>query len=993
MTPRRLPPLSAAWGERLRGATGPAYWRSLEEYARTPEFTAWARDEFPAEALEIRDGGMARREFLKLMGASFALMGITACGRGTPEAIVPYVRQPEQAPPGVPVFYATTLTRGGYGLGVVVETHEGRPTKVEGNPAHPASLGRTDIFAQADVLGLYDPDRSAAPRGPDGPSTWGIVSAELDARARAWRARRGHGLRLLTGHLTSPTILGAIGTLLGDLPEASWHVHEPFGLEPARAGLRLATGRTLEPVLDVARAAVVVTLDADILGAWPGNVRHARGLIEGRRAGRSGEPNRLYAAEASFTLTGANADHRLAARPSQIEPLAAALAARLGLPQAPPAPDLPADATRWVASAAADLRRHAGAGLVVAGLTTPPHVHALAWALNQHLGNLGTTLTLRDADAAAAGLTPADLPSLTAAMAAGEVTDLLVIECNPAYTAPAAASFAAALARVPFSLHLGVYHDETAAACAWHVPARHPLEDWGDARADDGTASLIQPLSAPGPQPRSTLELLAMLNGTPLLRPQDMVQAHWRAHAGAADFATWWRQALHDGVASGTRPAPVSAAVDVAAVRAAWDRATAPPARGLELAITPDPTIWDGRYANLGWLQELPKPLTSLTWSNALLIAPATAQTLGVGNGDVVRITRDDRALDAPVWVVPGQHEECVTLSLGYGRRAGGRLAVDLGVDPAPLRDDGAPWAIADVSLTRTGARVAFAATQLHQVMEGRDLVRAGTFAAPPSAEPGGEPHHDSLYPDVAYAGQQWGMVIDLTACIGCGVCTIACQAENNIPVVGADQVRKGREMHWIRVDRYFRGAPARPDVVFQPLPCMHCELAPCEPVCPVGATQHSHDGLNEMVYNRCIGTRYCSNNCPYKVRRFNFLQYVAPDLQALAPLRNPDVTVRGRGVMEKCTYCVQRLRQADITARKENRAIRDGEVVTACQGACPTDAIVFGDINDPASRVARARRDPQRYELLAELNTRPRTSYLPALRNPDPDLQAEDLG
>ena len=1004
-----------AWRERLRRESGPDYWRSLDELADTEEFRTWAKGEFPAAIFE-RGRGLERREFLKLMAAALMLAGLPACGPGSkpPDHIVPHVRDPEHAVPGRPVFYATTLTRSGHGLGVVVETHDGRPTKVEGNPAHPSSLGATDIFAQAEALALYDPDRSAEIRGPDGVASWEHLARALDARREELLTRQGRGLHLLTGDVSSPTLLHEIARLREQFPRMHWHVHEPVSLANERVGLAAATGSEAMLVPHLATADVIVALDADPFFSAPGCVRLARDHASRRRvrAGTDGiavdRMNRLYVAEPTPTITGAAADHRLALPRSLVPAFAAALAAATGLELGDAAVEaalaaLPADARHWLAPVAADLQQHRGAGCVLVGPAAPPTVHALVFALNAHLGNVGRTVDARPTNAALGGVAPDSLADLASALQAGDVTDLVLLDVDPAYDAPADLELATRIAQAPFSLHLGRYRDETARVCRWHVPARHPFEDWGDARAHDGTASIVQPLIAPLRGGRSPLEITARLRGEPLQTPVEIVRAHWRETTRPAAFDLWWRRTLHDGVVADSRPQPLSLALDMSAVRRAWsdgqarDRGAARSGDdALELTLLPDPTLWDGRLANVGWLQELPKPQTTLTWRNALLMAPATAQRLGVRNEDVVRVKDGVREVTAPVWIQPGQHERSLVLTLGYGRRHVGRLADDRGTDAYAMRVTADPWLVPAVAVAATGEKQRLVVRQNHQLMEGRDLVREGTtreFTRDPRhlGHPDPLPDLTSLYPDYPYEeGQQWGMVIDLSACIGCGVCTIACQAENNIPIVGEHQVWMGREMHWIRVDRYFHGPPARPQIRFQPVPCMQCEKAPCELVCPTGATQHSKDGLNEMIYNRCIGTRYCSNNCPYKVRRFNFLQFIAPELESIKLQRNPDVTVRGRGVMEKCTYCVQRIREADILARREKRAIRDGEIVTACQAACPTEAIVFGDINDENAHVAQARREPHEYKLLEELDTRPRTSYLAAVRNPNPDLEEE---
>jgi molybdopterin-containing oxidoreductase family iron-sulfur binding subunit len=706
--------------------------------------------------------------------------------------------------------------------------------------------------------------------------------------------------------------------------------------------------------------------------------------------------NRLYVAESMPSPTGAVADHRLPVRASEMEEFARALARRLGVDGAggeDAARAFPQHA-RWLDAVARDLQAHRGAGLVVAGRDMPPVVHVLAHAMNQALGNLGQTVLLT----APVEAEPADqlesLGTLTADMEAGKVEALIILGGNPAYTAPADLRFDAALAKVGLRVHLAEYEDETSALCHWHVPETHFLEAWGDARAFDGTVSLIQPLIAPlAAGRRSALELMAVLLGQPQARGYDILREHWRGELRGQDFESAWRKALHDGVISGTALPVRSAGVRAgAAARQAAAQAAAPAAGTLEVAFRPDPTVWDGRFANNAWLQELPKPVTKLTWDNAAYMSPATATRLGVESGDVVEIAHGGRSLRAPVAVQPGHAPDSVTLHLGYGRRRAGRVGTGLGANAYLLRTAAQPWVATGAQVRRTGERSELAATQMHHALAGRHHVRAGTLEEyrkhPEFARELVHIPHANLYPEYPYEGYAWGMSIDLTACMACNACVVACQAENNIPVVGRDQVIRGREMHWLRIDSYYAGDPEDPAILAQPMLCQHCEKAPCEPVCPVAATSHSAEGLNDQIYNRCIGTRYCSNNCPYKVRRFNFLKY-SEDQPLLRLVHNPDVTVRSRGVMEKCTYCVQRINAARIEAKREDRTIRDGDVVTACQAACPTGAIVFGNINDRASRVFQLKQAPQSYGVLAELNTQPRTSYLARIRNVNPEIEA----
>jgi len=974
-------------------AVGPEMWRSLEELARTPEARAvLAR---AAAAAPLPDG-VDRRSFLQLMGASLALAGL-ACTRQPIEKIVPYVKQPEEIVPGRPLYYASAVLCGGAATGVLVETHQGRPTKVEGNPDHPASLGASDRFMQAAILDLYDPDRSQVLTYLLEIATWPRCVEELRAALASQAAVRGAGVRLLTPTVTSPTLAGQIEAFLAAHPEAKWVQYEADNEAAALAGARIAFGMPLVPRYELARADVILTLDSDFLATGPGNVRYARDCGARRRLESAGSAgmNRLYAVEICPTSSGALADHRLTLRPRLVPHFAAALAATIGTAGIPmPAIGFDDRTARWLAAVARDLVQHRGRSLVVPGAQQPAAVHALAHAINVALGNVGATVTYGDPIAIHPTDQQAELTDLVADMRAGRVDTLMILGSNPVYDAPADLRFAEAMAKVRWRFHHGLHHDETAELCHWHVPATHPFECWSDARAYDGTLTVLQPLIQPLYDGHSAHDVLAAMLGRAGTPGLDLVREHWMATRSGADFDAWWRLTLHDGIAAGTQFPAREVGLREDAVRAAV--AALPPsgAGDLEIALRPDPNIGDGRHANNGWLQELPKPWSKLTWDNAALMSPQTAAQFQVENGDVVRLRSTGGEVEAPVWVLPGHAEQCITAHLGYGRRRSGRIGTGAGFDAYRLRTTDTPWD-ALVTLERTGRRATLVSTQEHHSMQGRDLVRVATAAqvahGDAAGEHGGESAHGdlSLYPPHPYDGYSWGMSIDLGACTGCNACVVACHAENNVPIVGKDQVRRGREMHWIRIDRYFDGDPATPEVHHQPVLCMHCENAPCEVVCPVAATTHSPEGLNEMTYNRCVGTRYCSNNCPYKVRRFNFYPFSDTETPVLDLMRNPDVTIRTRGVMEKCTYCVQRINQVRQDTKVEGRSIRDGDVVTACQQACPTEAIVFGDINDPHSRVARRRADPRHYGLLEELNTRPRTTYLTRTRNPNPELEA----
>ncbi|HXT01943.1 MAG TPA: TAT-variant-translocated molybdopterin oxidoreductase, partial [Elusimicrobiota bacterium] len=934
-----MPPLSsiAVLRERLRAGTGREYWRSLEELAETEEFRDFARHEFPAGA-DLWPEPATRREFLRLMGASLAVAFFAGCRRPL-DAIVPYSEAPPDAVPGKPLYFASALPHQGYARGVLVENHQGRPTKIEGNPAHPDSLGATDLFMQAAILGFYDPDRSQAATLDGEIATWDDFRGALAGVAALQDDKKGAGLRVLTETVTSPTLAAQMSRLRRRFPKARWHRWEPAGRDNARAGAALAFGEPVETIYRVEKADVIVSLDADFLVAMPGGLRYARDF-SARRAPPN--MNRLYVVETNPSVTGGMADHRLPARPSAIAELALDLEEALSGRSAPRRAGRSAAESAWLAAAAADLRRSRGTGLVIAGEGQPPLVHALAHAMNRALGGAGRTVSYAEPVEAEPEDHLASLKALAHDMRGGKVDAVLILGGNPAFNAPADLGFADALARVPFRAHLSLEDDETSASCRWHVPEAHPLESWGDLRAFDGTVSIVQPQIQPLYDGKTSAEVLSALLDEEPRSAHDLVRERWAVGEDS------WRRALSDGVLEGTAAKPLSPALK----SFPRSRPGTPP-EGLEVVFQSDPTVGDGRHANNGWLQELPKPMTKLTWDNAALLAPALAERLGVENGDVVELAREGRSLEAPVWIVPGHADGAVTLTLGYGRSRAGRVARGAGVNAYALRTSDALWSGGGVAARRAGRRAELAATQHHFSMEGRGLVRVGTAAeharTPGFAKrPGEKPTAAETlygYSKPAVSSQYaWGMAIDLNKCIGCAACTLACQAENNIPVVGKDQVSRGREMHWIRVDRYFSGDLDTPSIVSQPVPCMHCEDAPCEPVCPVGATQHSEEGLNEMVYNRCVGTRFCSNNCPYKVRRFNFFFYSDYTTPSVRMVYNPDVTVRSRGVMEKCSYCVQRIQDVRIKAEKENRPIRDLEILTACQQACPTQAIVFGD-------------------------------------------------
>jgi molybdopterin-containing oxidoreductase family iron-sulfur binding subunit len=971
---------------RLKSLRGRDYWRELEAVSDSEEFRRRLCEEVPRPAAALPEG-MDRREFVTLIGAALALGGFAGCGRPPEEKIVPAVRPAEPELAGRPLFYATAMSHPGGATGLLVRNDEGRPTKVEGNPRHPASLGGTDPFAQASIYSLWDPDRSQGITRAGNPSTWPAFVKELAAALEGPRARRGAGLAILTEEVLSPTLAAQLDDLLRTLPEARWYCHDPLGRSRVAAASRLAFGEDLEPIYHFDRADVVVALDSDFLSCGPARERYAHDYTSRRRAGAPGTAlARLYAAESSFTPTGSMADHRWAVRSSDIESVARSLAAALGLVPAGDAPPPP-----WIEPVVRDLRRHAGRSVVLAGRDQSAAAQAFAFAVNHALGNAGKTVEYIEPAPQTSTAEDSSLSALASKLARGTVEVLVILGGNPVYTAPGGLDLGGLLSRVKFRVRLGEIADETSWLCHWHVPEAHYLESWSDARAYDGTASVVQPLIAPLYGGRTAHEIVSAIAGRPGRSSYDLVRDHWRRRRGDTDFEAFWLTALHDGVIPGTAHARRRGTPRSDAFRDLRTRASG--TDDVELVLRPDPTVADGRFANNAWLQELPKPITKLTWENAALMGPRDAARRELETGDVVELAVHGRAVRAPVFVVPGHAERSVTLHLGYGRGRAGRVGSGIGVDAFALQGPGPSGSVLSVSLRKTGDKVRLATTQTHHAMEGRDPIRETTavrYAAAPDVirTPDEKGRRPTLYPEYRNDQYAWGMLIDQSVCTGCNACVVACQVENNVPVVGRSEVLRGREMHWLRIDTYFGDAAEAPSVSHQPVPCMHCEKAPCELVCPVNATTHSSEGLNQMVYNRCVGTRYCSNNCPYKVRRFNFFQYADYETSAFREMYNPDVSVRERGVMEKCTYCVQRITRARIEAEADGRRIRDGEMKTACQQACPNGAIVFGDLSLRESEVARAKASPLNYELLGELNTQPRTTYLARVRNPNPELE-----
>ncbi len=989
-------------------SVGKAYWRSLDELADTPEFRVLVEKEFPGLAEELTSP-QTRRAFLKVMGASLGVAGLAAC-RWPKETILPFAHRPEDRIPGVPQQYATAMELNGAATGLLVTSYDGRPVKIEGNPLHPASRGAASAFAQASLLELYDPDRSQQVVRRDGgqmfPSSWDEFAAFAGGHFAALRAKKGAGLAVLSEDSSSPSLARLRQRFAEMFPEAMWVPWEAIPRDDGRLAAVRLFGEPLRPLLRFDRADVVLCLDADPIFDHPAAVAHARAFAA-RRRGEGGTMSRVYSTGAVMSLTAAAADQRLAVASSRVAGVAARVLVeleRLGVP-APAGREFAQLATAepgeaaFAAAAAADLAAARGRGLIVAG-PRQSAAHDIAAAINLALGNVGQTVVyVKDglpAPASAAGR----LDAFLADVERGGADTALILGGNPAYAALPSQRFLERYARVPVRIHVSLFEDETSRASTWHLPRAHYLEAWGDARAWDGTYGVQQPLIEALYGGRTPIEVVALLLGEKSAAGYDLVRATFEGLVGGDGFEEKWRRTLNDGVLADSAFPEVKAVV----AQAGGGAATAPAAgngaaAGLEAVFVADASVYDGRFANNAWLQEMPDPLTKITWDNAALLSPATAAAVGVKHGDVVRVARADRAVEIAVYVMPGQADGTVVLPLGYGRTAAGRVGDGVGCNTYILRAPEGLHFVGGVALEKTGRTHTLACTQDQQAIdrvgyEARgqriaEVVREGTLAEfladPEFVRTQDEPPVSlPIFASPKLTGEhQWAMSIDLSACIGCNACMIACQAENNIAVVGRDQVMRGRVMHWIRVDRYFSGKPETPRVSFQPMACQQCENAPCEQVCPVAATMHSDEGLNEQVYNRCVGTRYCSNNCPYKVRRFNFFNYFKSVPQSEKMVFNPEVTVRGRGVMEKCSFCIQRIEAVKIAAKNDRRPIRDGEIVPACAQTCPAQAIVFGDIKDPASRASRLRGDKRSYSVLGELNTKPRITYLARLRNP----------
>ncbi len=1017
---------------KLEGKSGKRYWKNLDELADTPEFQELMQEEFPrqAGAGEWVDA-VSRRGFLKVMGASFALAGLAGCTKQPDEPIFPYVKQPEDLVLGRPMYFATAHPFPTGAIPVLVKSEAFRPIKLEGNPEHPlsagaASKGKTDAFTQASLLDLYDPDRSQHPRFRGEQSDFGAFQQAFAAAGAS--SKTGDGIVFLSETITSPTLAAQWKAVQAKYPQAKLVQWDPVNTDTSRAASKAAFGDYYDTQYKLEDADVILALDADFLGgiAFPGFLPLSSAWAERHRYEAGKTMNRLYVVETMPTVTGFKAEHRLALKPSEIDAFAAALAS--GGTLTDPA------SQKFLTAVLDDIRKSGGRFAVVVGPQSSLAAQSAALTVNNGSKAVMYTQPVVPMPTEQA----ADLKALVADMNAGKVQWLVMLGTNPLYNAPADLEFEAAFNKVPNTVHLGSHLDETGFYSTWHINKAHYLESWTDARAYDGTISIVQPMIAPLYNGVSAHEMLQTLID-PSQGAYDVVVANAKTYI-TGDFAAGWKKALHDGWVEGTAFAPKTLTA-----KAATPSVSAP-GGGIEISFQSDPSLYDGRYGNNGWLQELPKQVTNLSWDNAALMSLALMERLGIEENEAIELELNGRKVITPVLMAPGHPDNAVTVHLGLGRRAEvGRVGAGVGFNAYALRSADQPLSAAGLKVTRGKGTYDLCVTKVHNIehrgayaqhdlerplsdKEGtyslagheameRSIIRYATVAevtADPSFahhgasgtlvnkvgyNPQGEavPHEESFFPDAWRYDHQdesskklqnkWGMSIDLNSCVGCNACIVSCYAENNIAVVGREQVKIGRNMQWLRIDTYFEGDLHAPRAHFQPMTCQHCESAGCEQVCPVGATVHTPEGINTMVYNRCVGTRYCSNNCPYKVRRFNFLLYSDYDTESLKFMRNPDVSVRSRGVMEKCSYCIQRIEYVKIDADKNNRAIADGEIQTACQQACPTDAIVFGNLNDPNARVTRLKAEERDYQVLADLNYRPRTSYTAGVINPNTEL------
>jgi MoCo/4Fe-4S cofactor protein with predicted Tat translocation signal len=996
--------------------TGPGHWRSLQELADTDEFRLQVEKEFPA-GIEVEETGLSRRRFLQIMSASMAMATLAGC-RWPEEKIVPFVNRAAGVTPGKPLQFATTMEMGSAPMSLLATSYDGRPIKIDGNPDSPLSGGAANVFAQASVLDVYDPDRSQKVLRRSGAEPTDSSWADFSVYVNKGIGSQGAGqIAVLTEATTSPSVAGLLRSAhAAGTPVYAW---EPVCRRNEILGADLAFGSPSKAQLDLTAAQVIVDFDANLLQDHPSALRNNKEFVAGRDP-ESGHMNRLYSFENTFSTTGGMADHRFPTAASDIGPMVWALATQVflieGLPLPAKAGIKYADLTKWRARAegtphlnavAKDLIANRGHGLLVAGLRQDPEVHAVLYILNLALGNVGQTISFLPAEMPPVGT----IQDLAKDLQANRVHTLIILGGNPVYNAPADLEFGQAMQKAPVRIHLSDRDDETSALCTWHLPRAHYLESWGDATAWDGTRLAVQPLIEPLYQGKTAAEVLSLIFDETPRTGYQIARDELHGFTGGSGsapveneaFEKQWRGFIHAGLLPDSRPEPV-AHVTLAGRKISEPAEAALSAQNLEIAFTQDQSLYDGRFANNAWLQEMPDFMSKLAWDNAALLSPATADELGVKHADLIELDYQGRKQSMPVYVLPGQAKYSVTVNLGYGRDRAGQVGQGAGFNGYTLRTSEGLHRGTGLKINQTGETYLLATTQDHHAIDEAGakeiqrrvpgLVREGNLKNyeedPHFVDHLGvhSPPLKSLWKEWEYTGHKWGMGVDLNACNGCNACVIGCQAENNIAVVGKEEVSRGREMSWIRLDRYFLGEPEDPKVVQQAVACAQCEMAPCEEVCPVAATMHTSEGLNAMVYNRCVGTRYCSNNCPYKVRRFNWFNNFEDLTETQKMVHNPDVTVRSRGVMEKCTYCVQRIESARVQARVEGRSIQDGDITPACQQTCPTDAIVFGDLNDPESRVSKLRERNRSYDLLNYLHLKPRTFYLARIRNPNPEIE-----
>ncbi|QYK52224.1 MAG: TAT-variant-translocated molybdopterin oxidoreductase [Fimbriimonadaceae bacterium] len=1033
--------------EEKTGAS-PKFYKGLEQYEAPELVESWAEDEFPDR--KSLASGVDRRDVLKMIGGAALTAALTGCRFQAPRKIVPFVQQPEGAIAGTRKHYATCAFKDGYALAVVADQVDGRPVRIDGNPLHPSTMGGLDSQTMAEILNLYDPDRLQSPRHLNSPISW--IDSILKIEEALNQAGNGAGIAVLSETVNSPTLARLGAEMKKKYPGMRWFQYEPAHRDNQREGSMLATGSDQISVYNFGEADVIVSIDADPVMRGPASLNYARQIGSRRIPDANGNGmSRIYAFESHPNAFGITADHRRRIKPSQTLALVQAIASQLGFGGSAAVPQ-GVDA-KAVETAVKDLRANMGRGVLIAGAHLPPQVHAAVMALNSAMGSvgIGKPVEYRANPNPMPTNHAKDLESLVTSMTSGQVSILLILGGNPVYKAPADLKFAEALGKVPLKVHLAMHDDETGYLCDYQLPMSHFLEAWGDGKSYFGSTVIGQPLVDPLYDTKSAIEFLAAINGNPS-DARSLVRATYTMSSPNGNWKSLLAKGFYESISQVFELS--SRTASEGAVNVSVLNSLAPiSAQGMELLVLPDPTIHDGRHSNNMWLQETPKVITNLTWDNALLVSLATAEKLGVkapydkrllgvpyyGKADMVTVSVNGASLEVPVWVNLGQADDVLVLHMGYGRTRAGDFGTKKGEKAGGgfnanlLRTAANPTWMSGVEVKKTGNEYVLANVQHHNTIDykkedrDREILKETTPALLAAGKPFGEEHGGghggghgeghgaedpgfnefgkgkdiSMYPGLDFEknpekNYQWAMTIDLSLCTGCNACVTACQAENNIPVVGKPAVQRGREMHWIRVDRYYKGDGHHldmdnPPIYVQPVTCMHCEQAPCEPVCPVAATVHSHEGLNQMVYNRCVGTRYCSNNCPYKVRRYNFFHFSqrADNVPVLKMLQNPDVTVRYRGVMEKCTYCVQRINHARVEAKREDREIRDGEIKTACQVACPSGAIVFGDMRKKENAVAQTREDARNYMMLEELNTRPRTSYLSRIRNPHPEMEA----